>query len=99
TGRKAGWTIPEVARNQAAAGDSPCLVEGRYLILEEFEFTANGTDPTPIAQWIASRLFPSGDAYGPTRARFSRHFLVLDDDDFTHFARHATEVTARVGLD
>lgn len=24
---------------------------------------------------------------------------ILNDNDFTHFARHATEVTARIGLD
>ena len=27
------------------------------------------------------------------------HLVVLHDDDFTHFVRHATEVVARVGLD
>ena len=28
-----------------------------------------------------------------------RDFVVLSDDDFSHFARHATEVSARIALD
>ena len=38
------------------------------------------------------------DVFAATRERFPRHLVLLSDDDFTHFARHATEVTARIGL-
>ncbi len=38
-------------------------------------------------------------ANGPTQERLKKHLVILHDDDFTHFARHATEIVARVGLD
>jgi CRISPR-associated protein Cmr4 len=48
---------------------------------------------------VADTLLPAEPAYAPTRARFARQLLVAHDDDFTHFARYATEVAARIGLD
>jgi len=47
------------------------------------------------ATWIARH----GLADEPLRERFASHLVVLDDDQFTHFVRHATEVVARIGLD
>ena len=85
-------------REQAAcATDSPLLLqegEAQKLVLEEFEFTcvANAQD---VADWLADRAV--ADTF--TRARLRKHLVVLQDDDFTHFVRHATEVVARVGLD
>ncbi len=95
------WTVPDVAANQAAlpGADCPCLVDGKSIVLEEFEFTAAGTGGAEAARWIAERLLPQGPAYEATRARFARQMLVLADDDYTHFARHATEVSARIALE
>jgi CRISPR-associated protein Cmr4 len=96
------WTLPAtVPANQAIVATAcPCLVEGRHIILEEFDHT---TIPDHVSddlgQWIADHLLPDRAEYRATRERFRRQFMILADDDFTHFARHATEVTARVGLD
>jgi CRISPR-associated protein Cmr4 len=76
--------------------DSPLLVDGKTLVLEEFEFDRSG-DADPAARWISEHAFGPGDRFTPQR--FRTHFVVLHDDDFTHFVRHATEVVARVGLD
>jgi CRISPR-associated protein Cmr4 len=76
--------------------NSPLLVDGNKLVLEEFEFERTG-DADGVALWIAGRAFANGDAFTPER--FESHLVVLHDDDFTHFVRHATEVVARVGLD
>lgn len=76
--------------------DSPLLVDGNKLVLEEFEFERTGDMDGPAA-WIAGRAFPGDDGFTPER--FKSHCVVLHDDDFTHFVRHATEVVARVGLD
>jgi len=76
--------------------DNPLLVGGNKLVLEEFEFEREG-DANGVAQWIAERAFDPGDGF--TSGRFRSHFVVLHDDHFTHFVRHATEVVARVGLD
>jgi CRISPR-associated protein Cmr4 len=95
----ADWLIPQVAANRVVAEtDSPCLIEGRHAVLEEFEFERAEGDPTPAGGWVAKNLLPDSEAFRPTRARFPRQFLVLSDDYFTHFARYATEVSARIGL-
>jgi CRISPR-associated protein Cmr4 len=100
----AGLPLPPapftVESNRAvAAGNCPCLIGPRNLVLEEFEFDRADGDPTPLARWIAEHLLPTTRGYEKTRARFVRQLVVIADDDFTHFARHATEVAARAGLD
>lgn len=76
--------------------DSPLLVDGNKLVLEEFEFERTG-DANGVSDWIAEHVFANGDSF--TAERIKTHLVVLHDDDFTHFVRHATEVVARVGLD
>ncbi len=88
---------PAPDKDQAlCSAQSPLLVEGNKLVLEEFEFERAG-DIGNLADWIADHAFNSHDTFTP--GRFPSHFVVLHDDDFTHFVRHATEVVARVGLD
>jgi CRISPR-associated protein Cmr4 len=87
-------TLPE---NRALCPQpSPLVVDGNKLVLEEFEFERTGS-ADGVADWIARHAFGRTDSFTP--ARFKTHFVVLHDDDFTHFVRHATEVVARVGLD
>jgi CRISPR-associated protein Cmr4 len=100
------WKVPPALDNNTArvAEDSPCLIDkGTRLVLEEFEFARTGDLPGPVATWIAEHLLPEmghdgNDVFAATKERFPRHLVLLSDDDFTHFARHATEVTARIGL-
>lgn len=73
---------------------APLLVDGNKLVFEEFEFERSG-DADGLADWIASRAV--SDDF--TRERLKSHLVMLHDDDFTHFVRHATEVTARIALD
>ena len=87
-------TVPRVEKDKAACTqDSPLLVAGQ-LMLEEFEFSHDG-DAKEIADWVASCAVKDEG----TKARLRSHLTVLNDDDFTHFVRNATEVVARVGLD
>jgi CRISPR-associated protein Cmr4 len=85
----------DLNKEQAACTDgSPLLVDGDKIILEEFEFTRiQAADD--VAKWVAEHAV-SDQA---TQDRVKSHLVVLHDDDFTHFVRHATEVLARVGLD
>jgi CRISPR-associated protein Cmr4 len=69
------------------------LVDDNRLVLEEFEFERTG-DAGDVPAWIA-RAVP--DEF--TQKRIETHLVVLHDDDFTHFVRHATEIVARIGLD
>jgi CRISPR-associated protein Cmr4 len=99
-GAGVSWPVPPVKANEVAvpAADCPCVIEGHAVVLEEFEFRPTAPS-AEAAAWIAGELLPQTAAYQATRERFTRHFLVLADDDFTHFVRHATEVSARIGLD
>ncbi len=94
----AGLQVPAATAKDKALcpQNSPLLVDGNKLVLEEFEFERTG-DADGVAQWIADHAFGNEDEF--TRDRFKTHLVVLHDDDFTHFVRHATEVVARVGLD
>ena len=86
---------PEVARGKAACPESSdLLIDSDKLLLEEFEFRRSGCDGG-IASWLAGQAITDQ----ATAARLRRNLAVLDDDDFTHFSRHATEVIARIGLD
>lgn len=63
------------------------------VVLEEFEFRVVGTCDG-LARWMSQHI-----ATDPLSSqRLSGHLVVLNDDDFSHFARYATEVTARIAL-
>ena len=86
---------PPVKQGAAAcprASDN--LIEGNQLLLEEFEFHRTGDDGG-VAEWLAKTAVTDK----ATAARLTRNLVVVHDDDFTHFVRHATEVIARIGLD
>ncbi|MGF1580757.1 MAG: type III-B CRISPR module RAMP protein Cmr4 [Gemmataceae bacterium] len=75
---------------------SPLLVEGDKLVLEEFEFTRKADiDITNMANWIANHAV----SHKATQERIKNSLVLLTDDDFTHFVKHATEIMARIGLD
>ncbi|MBF0290831.1 MAG: type III-B CRISPR module RAMP protein Cmr4 [Nitrospinae bacterium] len=93
-GGMGGVKLPRnVNANEALCpANSPLLVGTGQVVLEEFEFKVNG-DSGAIAEWIAKTVDDD------TKESVKKRLLVLDNDDFTHFVRHATEVSARIGLD
>lgn len=84
-------TLPalSVAEDESLAPSGcPCIIGSanqQELILEEFRF----------------KVKPLGEIKGlPPLAGFDpKRLVVLSDTDFTHFAQHATEVSARIKLD
>ncbi len=97
---EAGPTLPQEPQDEQAivcAGGCVCAVNGS-LVLEEFDFKVATGDAKPAADWAAANVLPDTPAYAATRRRFAGQLVVLSNNDFTHFARHATEVTARIGL-
>ena len=77
-----------------APKNCPLLIEEQSALLEEFDFTRSG-DSSPVAEWLSHHA--GVDA--ATQERLRSHLVVLNETDFTHFAVHATEVIARVGID
>jgi CRISPR-associated protein Cmr4 len=73
--------------------DSP-LRQGDGLVLEEFAFEARDA-AEPIVDWIAEHAVVDA----ATRQWLKGRLVIVDDDAFSHFAQHATEVTARIALD
>jgi len=81
---------------------SPLLIteeQQKRLLLEEYDFTVDPASAgcavaAKVAEWIANHAV--GDDF--TRSRLRSHLVILSDTEFTHFVRHATEVTARIGL-
>jgi CRISPR-associated protein Cmr4 len=53
--------------------------------------------PKDLAQWLADNAIVASDGF--SSQRLQQHLVVLSDEYFTHFVRHATEVVARIGLD
>ena len=74
---------------------SPLVLQNEdMVILEEFEFKLKGDGGNSV-EWISKNAV-NDDATGD---RIKDCMIVLNDDNFTHFVRHATEVVARIGLD
>jgi CRISPR-associated protein Cmr4 len=95
----AGQTVPglplSLGTGEAACQEkSPLRFEDGSLIIEEFEFKRK-LSADELADWIAKSAVKDE----PTGQRIKTHLAVIPDNDFTHFVRYATEVTARIGLD
>lgn len=89
----------EVGNDEAYLPEnSPLLVEKHWVLLEEFEFKAkHHSGLKELFDWLPEQLFAESDQ--ATRAQAHNRFVILSNDDFSYFVKHATEVMARVGLD
>ena len=74
--------------------NSPLLIDGGGMLLEEFDFERK-EDDQGVAEWIADNTVIDA----ATAERIKSNLAVISDDNFGHFVRHATEVSARIGLD
>lgn len=91
-----GWEVPTVAEGQALTASGAALVN-RRLVLESFEFGPAQGDCTAIADWLARHAF--ADAEDFFAKKLQDDLVVLNDTDFTHFARHAMVVEPHVRID
>lgn len=98
-GINADWTIPTPAPEQALlSSDTPKT--GEHLILEAFKFSAEESrDTQTIAEWIAQNALPDDDIHGFFRQRIRDNLVILPEDAFSHFVRHATVVEPHVRID
>lgn len=96
------WQLTGGLEEGSAVASSNALeiVGEKKLLLEEYDFNVSTSAEyakavQDVAKWLADNA--TNDEF--TRERLRTHLVVLPDTEFTHFVRHATEVTARIGLD
>lgn len=69
------------------------------MVLEEFAFEATETEEARrIADWLATNGLPAAAEYAYWREKLPKSLVILPDDAFRDFVRHATEVTTRIRL-
>lgn len=95
------WAVPSVAEDKAAtASDALLQVKGsdKQLILEAFEFIkVDAVGVNTIAEWIAKYALP-GASNKFFADKLKSDLVVLNDTDFSHFARHAMVVEPHVRI-
>lgn len=96
-GIDAQWEAPRVEAGQALVA-SDNILRGNKLVLEAFEFARAGECKT-ISEWLSSNALPPGAAHDFFRQKISADLVVLADDDFSHFVKHATVVEPHVRID
>lgn len=93
----ASWPVPEVADGETQVATGQALSKDR-LILEAFEFKRASGDCAAIADWLANRVFAnSPEDFFAKKLRAD--LAILNDGDFSHFARHAMVVEPHVRID
>lgn len=90
-------SVAALAEGQAVtAPGSPLIVSNNHVVLEEFDLELISDQKSSSLFGELSQLvsLDSVSAQG-----FEQRLVIVSDDLLTHFARFATEVTARIGLD
>lgn len=97
-GVPAAWPTLDVKEGQCLLSN-PELLSGSKLHLEAFEYEAKLAEPLrALAQDLASKGLPAGEAYAFFQAKLARDLVVLSDTDFGYFAEHATLVEPHVRI-
>ena len=96
------WAVPSVAENKAAtATDALLEAKGsdKQLVLEAFEFIkVDSVGVDTIAEWIAQYALPDDPSHKFFADKLKSDLVVLNDTDFSHFARHAMVVEPHVRI-
>jgi len=93
--------VPLIAANSALLADGTAAISWQnlpHVIVEDLTLPATKASPDALlwANFLAALLFPAEPNY---HAEFRSRFAILDDANFTHLARHATELTTHITID
>lgn len=78
---------------------SDLLISGK-IVLEEFTFEVRENEYTKkLAEWLASKIFPSDGSYNFWRDKLKKSLVILSDDEFTQFVKTSTEIITRTRID
>jgi CRISPR-associated protein Cmr4 len=94
------WQPVKPSGNEALVPTEPEVVADGKVVLEEFSFEVDEEDEVKtIARWLAQSAFPNEPEYDYWRQKVLTSLVVLPEDAFRDFVRHATEVMTRIRLD
>lgn len=89
------FTIPDVPVGKALAGKDVSHRDGKHVVLEEYAWPL-ATDIGAVHE-VAAALLPLCSDSLWTNSLKGR-LVILHDEDFQHYALHATEVVTRIGM-
>ena len=93
------WEIPEVGGDACRVVEGSKALSGDKLILEAYEFEAEKDAKIgEIAFWIADNAFPKDESSNYFRGKLESDLVVLSDERFNFFVRHATLVEPHVRI-
>ena len=85
-------TNPQPGGKTALSASEQIMLGNNQMVLEEFDYSCQqAADVRALGESL--------DALLGTGTRLSTHLAVVSDDFFTHYAKFATEVMARIGID
>ncbi len=95
------WTIPDVTGERCHHPDGSPAVSNGKLILESYQFEAKGDSNNlgAIATWLAEHALPADEGFAYFREKLKTDLVLLSDERFNHFVRHATLVEPHVRID
>jgi len=101
TGIECQWPVPEIQQRFCRVVEAHGPVgNNQPLRLEAFELTAiDSPELTEIAQFLAEKALPQGDAYAFFREKIKTDLVLLPDEDFGYFVKNATVVEPHVRID
>ncbi|MCG2726422.1 MAG: type III-B CRISPR module RAMP protein Cmr4 [Elusimicrobia bacterium] len=92
-GQKPEFDIPNISDSKIICSDT--IKIGDKVILEEYDFSAINGNIDKIKGWAKEKFFTNDD----DKKSFSERFVIVSDNDFSHFARYSSEVVARIALE
>lgn len=87
--------VTSVGDNEVLAySNSPLLIDNKTIALEEFEYDKTSQNVDALLDWLAAQAFDDASL----SEEGGKQWIIVSDDNFTHFVSHATEVSARIRL-
>ncbi len=101
-GLTVNWDLPTEPTRDKALVSGDALIAGNSVVLEEFSFTPDKSQPNTIqriGEWLADNALPQGKEYQYWRNALPKKLCILPEDAFRDFVKYGTEVQTHIKLD
>ncbi len=93
------WSIPDVTDDHCVVVEGSKAVADGKLVLEAYQFEARSDAALKnIAKWLADNALPADEGTAYFRSKLESDLVLLSDERFNHFVRHATLVEPHVRI-